>query len=142
MFLTSSAVMTDDNFQIPENPTLCHLVFGLYKLVAARHHGPPKEKLSPYDPDRLMQGIEKVAKEEHQYAVKKQEERKKYLNDHSVMLIQFKSALNDTWPSSDSAGHRPLVASRSFVYAGMKRSRDMAEESGEFNEPSSSKRQC
>jgi len=146
IFLTSSAMMTNSTFQIPENPTLCHLVRGLYKLVAARHHGPPEEELSPYDPDRLVRGIEKVANEEHQRAVKNHEERKKYLNDHSVMLNQFNSALDDMWPSesNDRASRLALVASRSSVYAsnlGSKRSREMAEESGEFNKPPLSKRQ-
>ena len=194
MFLTSSAIMTQSNFQIPKNPTLCHLVHGLYKLVAARHHGPPEEELSPYDPDRLVRGIKKVAEDEHQHAVKNHEGRKKDLNDHSVMLLQFNSALNATWPYSDGASHRPPVESRSssFVYAsnsgsslqahhdkwvspplhtsstssadpvqddesfvdttttfysefvcatGSKRLREMAEECGEFNKPSSSKRQ-
>lgn len=145
-FLTSQDDLDSRRFQIPGNNILPDLLRGLRMLVAIQHILPPAPSTnkSPFNPATIA-GDTDVSDTNLSKAKEQYDHQMAYLDNHSVMISQFKWAVDARdWPTDDGAKNLCILTSNSVVgvsISGSKRSRMMAEENGVFNEPSSSKRQ-
>lgn len=143
-FLTSQD-LDSRRFEIPGNNILPRLLRGLRKVVAIRHTLPPAPSTNEsLDPTTIAGGTN-VSVTNLSEAKKQYDRDMTWLDNHSMMITQFKNAINEPdWPTDDGAKNLRVLTSNSVVgvsISGSKRSRTMAEENGVFNEPSSSKRQ-
>jgi hypothetical protein len=143
-FLTSDDELRKNDLQIPTNKRLRKLLIRMKTIVAARHRlDPEKSDEDSEDDDDIDAGVktsDEMDKEHMRYI-----RGLTFLKDHVMMFRAFKKALrsDSEWPTNDLAMNQGMIHSTTtdaVGKTGSKRSRSLAEQSGIFSEPSSSKR--